>query len=280
MYPKIKIPRGIWNAVSHTRKKRKAVCTFLVLKCVCESGKFKGYIEASGESLRNFNRRIEVMQSIGLLSHSDGYYQLASWETVQDIFSLPANNKFYYVPYAQGSDTTYDLEDEFYQLAARDAIEGQKKAIKAILNVNKPLAQEIRTVADAVSSEAVFHTQLRCWINEGMGFDPNEQYILLNSEIRFDTQCSTDHYNYLFEYHGRGSWCYRRNRLERLEMVKRFQRRIELPKGTHTTLEARKCDFGHVQWIDGKLWLILPDEIVFFKPSERRWMNPKAAKVA
>jgi hypothetical protein len=261
--------------------------------------------DKTGLPIRSLDRHIKQLIDLKLIKLENGYYQLASWETVQERFELENNNKFFHLLYdrtaIETADNGYNLVHELKFMAAHQLQKDQSNAIRTHMHFNSEVKEELKNVAviSHWDNEAVFLTQLKTYIQGGANVS-EDQYDVLMSK-RCDTSVSTDRYNYLFEYHSRGGMAYQKRRWEDMGMVIVHKRRIELDPHTFTTEEERDYSkFGDIVWGDPdassiswsnikpedrvkpeyrSLWLILPDRIEFIEPKNRKWMKeePKEA---
>ena len=278
---KIEIPKGLPIAIGHKPKHKVAVTALLMLKSMYEAGKLKDETKAFTAasialdmSYKTFKSRITDLIELELLTKQDGYLLFASWETLQEKYGYDHSNKFYkihFAPYTVMTDSgrvKYKFTDEIDALCMQEIELNQVKAINAKVKFTPELKQAILNVTDTLHRQSVVNTQVICWKREGAGF--NEDGIEALEMVRFDTAVSTDTYNYYFEYHGRGSMAYKKRRLEALGIIKVFHRQIDIQPGTHTTSASRTTDLGTVVATKEKLFLVMPDQVVFFKPNERK----------
>lgn len=266
---KLKIPARLSSKLAHSYKLRSAIDTFLILKAAFSSGKIEltkdSRIELTKLCSRDFktlHTRLKRLQSLQVIEYTKQQILLCSWEKLATVFEYEMRGN-YYVRYDGSKKVSDILEAKF--MAEKEA--ECKAAFKFKLNRNQYIKDDIENVAGSTSTEAVKHSQLYHYLNEGIELNEDEKFALFEV-CRADTSLSYRTWSFYFELHSRGGFAYKKRKLVKLGLIAVEKRRWKL-NGTHTTRASRKSLNGTAAYIPKYEAVVfsMPDKLTYLSAS-------------
>lgn len=225
----------------------------------------------SGRSVKTIKRRLARLQELGLITcQLYRGYDACSWDKLRERFGIK-HAHFYHIQNKKHI-RLYDILDKKVES------EKQKQCSVACNNrvkFNTYIRQSYEEVAGKFNRLHLAHHQLQLLLNGGQHYPDDFAYIFNtryrgqyknadDKKLRGDTALSSRTLTKLYGYKGHGTMAYKKRKWQRLGLCDVFSRRVEVPNGIYTTVEARKHRLGFMRFDrqKGVLELIMPDLIV------------------
>lgn len=250
----------------------KAVEVYLFLKSYNESGNYRDTMQETaqlaekiGLCYKTFKKRLDVLKRLNLIKHTNKFFHVVSWDDFAQQFSLKDEKKhikYKYVKFNVDKPLRYILKNLFMI----EKVNQCAQMAKYKLRKNLQIKHEIETITGGTTNlEAVKHSQFIYFLLNGKGLDDNEYY-LLKTVARADTAISYRKWSQLFGYGSKGGFKYLKSKLSQYGLINDQVQAFEIPRGTLTTHQARKSNFGQVIWHEKERLLKYhtPNKIDFF----------------
>ena len=271
----IKLLQGLPMAMGERGERHllKALETFCFIKSIyvdrpmpAKCAEAVQYIaQASLRSAKTIQRRIALLvEEKWLRPQPDGLHPI-SWETLREQYAI-RHYRFYHLKPCKTVQLEYLIKAKIFHEKKQHC----KIGYKAHLQREKLRAEMIEQVSGSLSSEAVAEHQLHCFVSAGQMYDEEARYALslqytrrdqehLHGDLEINYKTTTR----IFGYQSNGGAAYMKRTLQRKGVIEVTSRRIDLGRGKHTTLRARKTRLGFVLWNEDerKLQLVMPDKV-------------------
>jgi len=221
--------------------------------------------ELSLRSQKTIKRRIAFLIAQGWLrQQADGIHAI-SWEDLRERYSI-RHYRFYHLRPCKAVQLEYLIKAKIFLEKKAHC----KLGFKSHLRREALRAEMIKEVSGSLQNEVVAEHQLSNFLSEGKLYDPESSYALslqytrrdqehLNGDLEINYKTTTR----IFGYQSDGGAAYMKRTLARKGVIQVHQRRVEVAKGTNTTVKARKTRLGFVLWNKDlhRLELIMPDKV-------------------